>query len=203
MEKSNQFSFLGSLAAERLKKMEDHDRQVQTIDGGALRQPGDGFDRRVLDKVIVALEARLTEHAGHVERRIAEMDAQAALDLKGVLNHTASQNGAFEKAFQQIESEVRASMEAAQRHGAEQISGVDEKLTALQEALPAKFREIVDAVRQAMEARLALELQALAAPTQQALQDLEVKLTTLREELPPKIRQIVEAVEGTMDARMS
>ena len=178
MEKSNQLSFLRSLAiafgdgllfgvavklvqgstkpreeemtglgrlAERLRKMEDHDRQVQTMDGEALMKPGEGFDRRVLDKVIVALEARLTEHVGHVERRIAEMDAQTALDLKAVLNQAASQNGAFEKAVQQIESEVRASMEAAQRHGAEQISGVDEKLTALQDALPAKFREIVDA----------------------------------------------------------
>ena len=192
---------LGRLA-ERLKKMEDHDRQVRTIDGEARSEPSNGLDRRVLDKVIVALEARLTEHVGHVERRIAEMDAQVSLDLKGVLHHAASQNGAFEKAFQQIESEVRDSMEAAQRQGAEQISGVDEKLTALQETLPAKFREIVDAVRQAMEARLALELQALAAPTQQALQDLEAKLTTLREELPPKIRQIVEAVEASMDARM-
>ena len=188
--------------AERLRKMEDQDRQAQTIDGEALMKPGEGFDRRVLDKVIVALEARLTEHVGHVERRIAEMDAQVAIDLKAVLNHAASQNGAFEKAVHQIEAEVRVSMEAAQRHGAEQVLGVDEKLTALQDALPAKFREIVDAVRQAMEARLALELQALAAPTQQALQQLEGKLTTLREEMPPKIRQIVEAVEAALDARM-
>jgi uncharacterized protein YktB (UPF0637 family) len=192
---------LGRLA-ERLRKMEDQDRQAQTINGEALMQPGEGFDRRVLDKVIVALEARLTEHVGHVERRIAEMDAQVAIDLKAVLHHAASQNGAFEKAVQQIESEVRTSMDEAQRHGAEQISGVDEKLMALQDALPAKFREIVDAVRQAMEARLALELQALAAPTQQALQQLEGKLTTLREEMPPKVRQIVEAVEAAMDARM-
>ena len=73
----------------------------------------------------------------------------------------------------------------------------------MQDALPAKFREIVDAVRQAMEARLALELQALAAPTQQALQQLEGKLTTFREELPPKIRQIVGTVEAALDARIS
>jgi hypothetical protein len=192
---------LGRLA-ERLRKMEDQDRQAQTINGEALMKPGEGFDRRVLDKVIVALEARLTEHVGHVERRIAEMDAQVAIDLKAVLNHAASQNGAFEAVVQQIEAEVRHSMEAAQRYGAEQVLGVDEKLTALQDALPAKFREIVDAVRQAMEARLALELQALAAPTQRALQQFEGKLTTLREEMPPKIRQIVDAVEAAMDVRI-
>ena len=122
--REEQTTGLGRLA-ERLRKMEDQDRQAQTMDGEALMKPGEGFDRRVLDKVIVALEARLTEHVGHVERRIAEMDAQVAIDLKAVLNHAASQNGAFEKAVQQIEAEVRASMEAVQRQGAEQILGVD------------------------------------------------------------------------------
>src|ERR1039458_889210 len=50
---------------------------------------------------------------------------------------------------------------AAQQSSAEQISGVDRKLSALQEALPAKFREIVEAVRQSMEARVTLELTEL------------------------------------------
>ena len=115
-------SGLGRLA-ERLRKMEDHSRQAQTIDREAVMKTGEGLDRRVLDKVIVALESRLTEHVGHVDRRIAEMDAQVSIDLKAVLNHTASQNDTFEKAMQQIESEVRSSLDAAQRQGAEQILG--------------------------------------------------------------------------------
>ena len=213
---------LGPLA-ERLRNVEDH---TETIEKNGLMKFGEGLDGRVLEKVIVALEARLTEHVGHVDRRLAEIDAQVALDLKAVDTHTA-----------------------AQQSGAEQISGVDQRLSALQEALPAKFREIIEAVRQSMEARVALELtelenrvgsrgvtpehvqeiqsnlraevealsgrlsaemrglaehqQSQAAPLQQALEQLETKLTTLREELPPKIRQIVEAVEASMDARIS
>jgi len=183
--------------------MEDHNRQAQTIDGESVMKPGEDLDRRVLDKIIVALESRLTEHVGHTDRRIAEIDAQVAIDLKAVLHHTAEQNSTFEKAVQQIDSALRASLDAAQQQGAEQILGLDQKLTTLQDTLPVKFREIVDAVRQAMEARLALELQALAAPTQQTLQQLEAKLTTLREELPPKIWQIVGAVEAAVDSRIS
>ena len=185
--------------AERLINMEDYDRQVQTIDREAPAKNGDSFDRRVLDKIIAALEARLAEHVGHVDRRIAEMDAQVSLDLKAVLNHTASQNSAFERAVQQIESEVRSSAEAAQRQGAEQISGVEQKLTALQEALPAKFREIVEAVRQAMEARLALELQALATPTQDALQQIEAgdkRMASIAEE----VRESMEGVAQLREA---
>jgi uncharacterized phage infection (PIP) family protein YhgE len=144
--------------AERLRKVEDH---AQTIDKDGLTKFGEGLDGRVLEKVIVALEARLTEHVGQVDRRLAEIDAQVALDLKAVDTHTAAQTGAVEKAIQQIEAQVRDYVAAAQQSNADQVSGVDQKLTALQEALPAKFREIVEAVRQSMEARIALELTEL------------------------------------------
>src|SRR5580692_1707307 len=94
---------LGPLA-ERLRKVEDH---TQTIDRDAVVKFGEGLDGRVLEKVIVALEARLTEHVGQVDRRLAEIDAQVALDLKAVDTHTAAQTGAVEKAIQQIEAQVR------------------------------------------------------------------------------------------------
>ena len=189
MEKSNQSSFLKSLAlafgdglafgvavklaqgpakpredemtdlgplAERLRKVEDRMEDTQTIDNGALAKFGEGLDGRVLEKVIVALEARLTEHIGQVNRRLAEIDAQVVLDLKTVESPTASQGNAFEKAVQQLEIHVRDYVETARQQSVDQIAGVDQRLSALQEALPAKFREIVEAVRQSMEARLAL-----------------------------------------------
>ena len=155
--REDEMTDLGPLA-ERLRKVEDH---TQTIDKNGLMKFGEGLDGRVLEKVIVALEARLTEHVGQVDRRLAEIDAQVALDLKAVDTHTSAQTGAVEKAIQQIEAQVRDYVAAAQQSSAEQISGVDQKLSALQEALPAKFREIIEAVRQSMEARVALELTEL------------------------------------------
>jgi hypothetical protein len=184
---------LGPLA-ERLRKVEDH---TQTIDKNGLTKFGEGLDGRVLEKVIVALEARLTEHVGQVDRRLAEIDAQVALDLKAVDTHTAAQTSAVEQAIQQLEAQVRDYVASAQQSSAEQISGVDQKLSALQEALPAKFREIIEAVRQSMEARVALELTELenrvssrgVAPGQ--LQELQ---TNLRGE--------VEALSGRLTAEM-
>src|SRR5579871_3663292 len=114
------------------RKMDNHHQQKQTVETETVTKPDEGLDRRVLDKVVAALEARLTEHVGHVDRRIAEVDAQVSLDLKAVLQHTSSQSSSFEKTMQQIEQDVRQSLDTAQRRGAEQILGVDEKLTALQ-----------------------------------------------------------------------
>src|ERR1039457_3235484 len=117
MEKSSQSSFLKSLAlafgdgllfgvamklaqgpsktqedemtdldplAVRLRRVEDHTQMVKD----ALVKCGEGLDGRALEKVIVALEARLTEHVGQVDRRLAEIDAQVALDSKAVDTHT-------------------------------------------------------------------------------------------------------------------
>lgn len=215
MEKSNQSSFLKSLAlafgdgllfgvavklaqgptksregemiglgplAERLRKMENRIEQSQTTGKEGLLRTGESLDGRVLEKVILALEARLTEHMSGVERRLAEMDAQVALELQGVETQAISQGGAFERAIQQLQTQIRDYAEAARDESAERISAVDQRLSALQEALPAKFREIVDAVRQAMEARLAVALTELenraaargVAPGQ--LLDLEAKM---------------------------
>src|SRR5580658_2183575 len=184
---------LGPLA-ERLRKVEDH---TQTIEKNALLKFGEGLDGRVLEKVIVALEARLTEHVGQVDRRLAEIDAQVALDLKAVDTHTAAQTNAVEKAIQQIEAQVRDYVAAAQESSAEQVSGIDRKLSALQEGLPAKFREIVEAVRQSMEARVSLELTEL----ENRVSSLGVAPERLQE-LQENLRVEVEALAGKLSAEM-
>ncbi|HUD98061.1 MAG TPA: hypothetical protein VMR62_00705 [Bryobacteraceae bacterium] len=188
---------LGPLA-ERLRIMEDH---TQTIDRNGLTKLGEGLDGRVLEKVIVALEARLTEHVGVVERRLAEIDAQVALDLKAVDGHTAAQTNAFEKALQQIDAQVRDYLAAAQHSTADQIAEVDHKLNALQEALPAKFREIVEAVRQSMEARVALELTEVENRVSArgiAPEHMQEIRSNLRAELDAQI----DALSGRLDAEM-
>jgi len=192
--REDEMTDLGPLA-ERLRKVEGRMEESQTIDNDAAPAKfGEGLDGRVLEKVIVALEARLTEHIGQVNRRLAEIDAQVVLDLKTVETHTASQGNAFEKAIQQLEIHVRDYVEAAQQYSVDQIAGVDQRLSALQGALPAKFREIVEAVRQSMEARLALELKELEQRATRGV--VPEKL----QELESKMRADVEALAAKLSA---
>jgi hypothetical protein len=44
--------------------------------------PGSTFDQKVLEAVVNALDARLQEHAVQVERRLAELEARIAIELK-------------------------------------------------------------------------------------------------------------------------
>jgi hypothetical protein len=184
---------LGPLA-ERLRKVEE---QTQTIDKDALLKFGEGLDGRVLEKVTVALEARLTEHVGQVDRRLAEIDAQIALDLKAMYSHTAAQTNVVEKAMQQIEAQVRGYVAEAQQASAEQITGRDQKLSALQENLPARFREIIEAVRQSMEARVALEMTEL----ENRVSSHGVASEELQE-LQANLRGEVGALSGRLSAEM-
>ena len=191
--REDEMTDLGPLA-ERLRNVEEH---TQTIDKDALVKFGEGLDGRVLEKVIVALEARLTEHVGQVDRRLAEIDAQVALDLKAVDTHTAAQTDAVEKAIQQIEAQVRDYVAAAQQSSTAQIAEVDGKLSALHEGLPAKFREIVEAVRQSMEARVALELTEMESRV--ASRNVAPERF---QELQASLRGAVETLSGRLSAEM-
>jgi len=191
--REDEMTDLGPLA-ERLRNVEEH---TQTIDKDALVKFGEGLDGRVLEKVIVALEARLTEHVGQVDRRLAEIDAQVALDLKAVDTHTAAQTDAVEKAIQQVEAQVRDYVVAAQQSSTAQIAEVDQKLSALHEALPAKFREIVEAVRQSMEARVALELTEVESRV--ASRNVAPERF---QELQSSLRGEVETLSGRLSAEM-
>jgi uncharacterized protein YktB (UPF0637 family) len=186
--------------AERLGKVEDRHEELHA--GQAPPRSGEGLDARVLQKVILALEARLSEHIGQVDRRVAEIDAKVALDLHAAETGMVSQSHAFEKAIQQIQTDLRSYVEAAQHHSAEQVAGVDQKVTALQDTLPAKFREIVEAVRQSMEARLALDLKEMEVRVQahgvsaEALGEVETKLRAELEGLAARLAADVERLAG-------
>jgi len=169
--------------------VDDRIDPLQTIDKEALTKFGEGLDVRVLEKVKVALEARLTEHIAQVDRRLAEIDAQVALDRKAVDTHAAAQTSAVEKAIQRTGTQVRDYVTAGQQSSAEQIAGIDQRLSTLQEALPAKFREIVEAVRQSMEARAALELTEL---------ENRVKAATIT---PDRLVELEARLRGEIEAR--
>jgi hypothetical protein len=85
------------------------------------------LDLQVLDKVITALGARLAEHMGQVERRLADIEAKVAVELREIRH--AARTATVAADDPQIEA-LRTVMEGAGRRHAEQTAAMERTIRA-------------------------------------------------------------------------
>src|SRR5213593_4911918 len=102
--------------------------------------PAESLDAQVFQKIVTSLEARLVEHLGTVDRRLAETEAQIALDLKGVDARDATSREA-----------LRDEMAAGDFANSRRIEEMEQHLVDIRPALEAKLAERVSAT---LEARI-------------------------------------------------
>jgi uncharacterized membrane protein YccC len=116
------------------------------------------FDQHALNALVSTFEARLEEHAGHVERQIAELEVRIALELKSMRHDDQSLDSAMTRLHDQmvalhrefaeavgaiVESQVAAQVEAGVEKLQQTVAAaVDEKMGALREQVEAKAAEI-------------------------------------------------------------
>jgi hypothetical protein len=70
--------------------------------------PAPPFDRKVVEAVVNAVDERLKEHAGQVERRIAELEAKLALELKSLGKQDEALVSALEEVRTGCETRIAA-----------------------------------------------------------------------------------------------
>src|ERR1700683_4296927 len=125
------------------------------------------FDQKVLEAIVKALDARLLEQAGQVERRITELEAKLAIELKilhqritqrdhsvvsGVQTHIEELNGQFNDqlaAIRRRSDEERAAMqrEIASLHiefAVEAAQAVEHRTAELRTEIQSRDSQIVD-----------------------------------------------------------
>lgn len=136
----------------RLEELEQRLRRIE----GAPALTSSGFDPGVLDAVVNALDARLAEHAGTVERRITEVEARLAVELQALRqqDHAIDSRGAARSA----EAEARV---------AGQVGLVGEKfqqeIGALKGELTTLHRSFAEDVARVVEEKLAAGIAARGA----------------------------------------
>jgi len=144
-----------------------------------------------MDVRISAGDQQATERVASLEQALAALraDMPSAGDFRGIVDDNL-------------------------RRHAEQVGALDQKLTALQEELPPKIKAIVDAVRESLDARLAVELQGIeerqGAQNQQAEARIGEAQEQFRQQLAaesktPALEQSVAQLRAdlaAMDARL-
>ena len=112
-----------------------------------------------------------------MDARISAGDQQVAGQLASLEQALAALRAEMPSAggFQQ------AVDENLRRH-AEQVGALDQKLTVLQEELPPKIKAIVDAVRESLDARMAIELQSIEERRAAHIQQAEARIREAQEQ---------------------
>ncbi len=134
---------------QRIAEVEQRPLALASPDQGA--PGGHPFDQKVLEAVINALDARLREHGGQVERQITELQAKVTIELKTLHQQDRS-----------IADGLQARIEELQKHFTEQVAAIRQTAEAdrraVQEHFAALRREVAGLVANHSQART-VELQ--------------------------------------------
>jgi hypothetical protein len=130
-------------------KLIERVQRTQAAGSGAVGQ-------KVLEAIVSALEARLAEHSGQVDRRLADLEARFAIELRSLdqQDHSIAKriSGDIGALRQQMVGLHREFGEAVARIVAEQVSSqVEARAAALEQSIAARVAVAVEA---AVETRL-------------------------------------------------
>ena len=140
--------------------------------------PGGSLDAQAFQRVLSSLEARLAEHVGIVDRRMAESEARVALELKGMDARAGQAQAALcSEVAARDSANARRLADVEQRLGG-LLPSLEAQLAArLEAALEARIQAFVDARIEALEGRLHTDITEAGNQTAELLvQTIETRL---------------------------
>ena len=140
------------------------------------------FDQKVLEAIVNALDARLKEQAGAVERRLTELEAKLAIELKG------------------LEQKDNAIVHGVQKRLEEAHGQYNEHLTAIRDAVAEDMDILYGQVAKTREEAVETARQAVSAATAEAFgASLDARIAAAVTSLvAAQIASRVEAAEDRM-----
>jgi type IV secretory pathway VirB10-like protein len=199
----------------RLEQMEQSSAPARAP--AASQPPSATIDQKVLEAVIGAVDARLHEHAGQIDRRLADLEARMAvmqsLDQQDrqAAEQLRQEAADFRTALQQDMRQVR---ENASRAAAGQTS-VGQELQILRQqqfgmadATEKRFAEMRQEHRQGMsdlrhEIEQSVEARMVTAAAAAAAAKVEEHLAPLRAEIQQKEQELTELRERLVESERS
>jgi len=175
--------------ADRLERIE---RRLALVEQAPaqLGPPSPPFDQKVLETVVNAVDARLKEHAGQVERRLADLEAKIAIELASLRQQDHSDASAAQSRLEEIHSRLQ------------------EQVTAVRNSVEDDLGQFAEAVGLMVEERTAAAVTAQVAPLEQQMRKeiaetaanaIEGNLAPLRAQVTGKEREIADLRQRMAD----
>jgi hypothetical protein len=172
--------------AERLAEIEKRMAQMERAPMSRAVSGPANLDQQAMDALVHALEARLKEHAGQVERHLAELETRLTLELKSL-----------QQEDQAVASDAQAAIEETQNRLDQQVLDArrqaDGEMEALRQHFVALHREFAGAVAGIVEGQVARQMETSTGKLKETVEFmLEERVARLREELSAKDREIAD-----------
>jgi hypothetical protein len=180
--------------AERLAEIEKRMAQMERAPISRAVSGPANLDQQAVDALVHALEARLKEHAGQVERHLAELETRITLELKSLQHED-----------QAVAADAQAAIEETQNRLDQQILDArrqaDGEMEALRQHFIALHREFAGAVAGIVEGQVASQMETSTGKLKETVEFmLEERVSRLREELTAKDREIADLRQRVTDS---
>jgi predicted nucleic acid-binding Zn-ribbon protein len=161
---------------DRLGRMERRLERVEKAPAHAATPAAAPVDQKVLEAVVGAVDARLHEHAGQVERRLADLEARMTVELQAlhqqdrhVADTTEKYLADIQHQFREEVADLRAAVQAELSQVGESVSRmVTSQVTAQVDARAMALESSVERHAAATAGQLAEQLAPLRAEVAQA-----------------------------------
>ena len=170
------------------------------------------IDQKVLEAVVGAVDARLHEHTGQVERRIADLEARVTVELQS-LHHqdrtfaeaTGKNLAELQQQFRQESADLRSALQNDLRHFSETVSkaaGDHAEIQVKLQALHQQDRQIADATEQHL-ADLRSEFRQEAGALRQSVDgELGQFKATVSQEIADRVSARTRMLEHSIETRI-
>jgi hypothetical protein len=176
----------GPLAG-RLQQME---RRLLEMEKAKATAPAPAaFDQKVLEAIVNAVDARLKEQAGSMDRRISELEARVTTELK-----------ALRQQDENIATAVEAHMEELQDHFIAQVEAVRQQMDQDQAAMQFELAAAAKAASEtAMQAASESFIEARLAPVRAQVVEKDREIAALRQRVEDSDVAVFEVLNGIGD----
>jgi phage-related minor tail protein len=166
---------------DRLAEIEGRLGKVERAPAAIASAPAP-FDQKVVEAIVHALDARLREQSAHVERRLTELEAKLAMELKSLQQQDRSVVTAVQTHIEELNGQINDQLAAIRRRS-------DEERAAMQREIASLHREFAGEIAEAVNARTA-ELRTEIASRDSQIAEIQAQV----EHGDEKLRNVVQAI---------
>jgi len=171
---------------DRLDRMERRLERIEQTPATTHSPVTAQIDHKVLEAVVGAVEARIHEHAGQVERRIADMEARFTVELQLLHQQNLRISEGTEKNFVEIQKQFR------------------QEAMSLRTALTQDFRQLAESASKtaAEQASIQAELQTLHQQDDLLRDSAAQGFADIRHEYRVELAARLDSLENSMETRI-